>query len=141
MQISLPKAAIFNLKWKLIKNERMDGLPQGMNRKCHHNSFGPIVHHNSLITIGAPIFELILTLLIMFDTTIIQFIWMNERIGWLAAFCGPTTCGRNDLAPLAVKLLWHCLWHFIGHKISYKMISKDSANVDYSPRYGQKTLV
>jgi len=50
-------------------------------------------------------------------------------------------CGRNDLVSLAVKLLRNCFEHFISHKISYKMASKDLANAEYLPRYGQKSSV
>jgi len=57
----------------------------------------------------------------------------------MTRFADPPLCGRNGLAPQAVKLKWHFLYHFIRHKIGYKMASKDLANVEYSSKYGQKT--
>jgi hypothetical protein len=58
----------------------------------------------------------------------------------LADTCGPDTCGQNGLAPMVIKLLWHCLWYIIEHKISYKVKTKVLAKVNIHRIMAKKPL-
>jgi hypothetical protein len=59
---------------------------------------------------------------------------------WLNLLRVATFADETGLVPMVIKLLRHCLWHIIKCKISYKIISNTLANVEYSSRYGQKTV-